>query len=567
MGEQDQKSNQNLKNMKRKGGGRITNRGRVLDEDAIPELKNLIGDAPYGQDLTIEYLHLIQDHYGYLPQRLLHGLASLLRLSMAAIWEVASFYHHFDLTQYPSGQAPTARLRICTSVSCHLYDSQALLEDVKKICGDHIKVEAAPCMGLCDQAPAAMLGKNPMGKVNPQLLKDATDQMAVTPALPPYQSLGDYEAEGGFDSLTALVNGDTRAETIVEILSDSGLRGLGGAGFPTGRKWDLVRNAAGTKLMAVNADEGEPGTFKDRHYLSQKPFQFLEGVLIAAKIVEAEAVYIYLRDEYPQLHDVLRMAIAEMTAKPALSGHTKLILRRGAGAYICGEESAMIESIEGKRGLPRHRPPYVAQKGIFNQPTLVNNVETLYWVPHILKEGAKSFANQGINGAKGLRSYSVSGRVKNPGVKLTPAGITVQALIDEYCGGMEQGHEFAAYLPGGASGGILPASLNQLPLEFGALEEYGCFVGSHAVVIFSTQDDLKEIVKNLTHFFADESCGQCTPCRAGCDKSLSLMNDNQWDEAMLGDIGQWMSDASICGLGQAASNPAKSYFKYFKDAV
>ncbi len=385
----------------------------------------------------------------------------------------------------------------------------------------------------------------------------------MKPEIPAYQGLEAYRAAGGYRVLQSCLSGARTVEDVIATLSDGGLRGLGGAGFPTGRKWGIVRGYPGPRLMAVNADEGEPGTFKDRYFLEQAPHQFLEGVLIAAWAVEASDVYIYLRDEYPAIHAVLSAELPKLV-EAGLAPHTKLHLRRGAGAYICGEESSMIELIEGKRGLPRHRPPYVAEFGIFGRPTLVNNVETLYWVPKIIENGADWFASQGKNGAKGLRSYSVSGRVKQPGVIIAPAGSTVRDLI-ALAGGMEDGHSFKAYLPGGASGGILPASLGDEPLDFGRLEKYGCFVGSHAVVILSDKDDTKDIALNLMRFFADESCGQCTPCRNGTEKAVALMQRRPWNDAALRDLAQVMADASICGLGQAAPNPLLSVFKFFPE--
>jgi formate dehydrogenase len=442
--------------------------------------------------------------------------------------------------------------------------AQNLLAELPRAVGARVRVLRAPCMGRCDSAPVAEVGHHHVDHATVDSLAKAAAEGHIHPEVADYQSLEAYRGEGGYARLQDCRDGKLTVEQVIDTLSESGLRGLGGAGFPTGRKWTFVRAEAKPRYLAVNADEGEPGTFKDRYYLERKPHQFIEGTLIAAWAVEADAVYIYLRDEYPGVHAVLVEEIAAAEAA-GLSGHTRMILRRGAGAYICGEESAMIESIEGKRGLPRHRPPYVAKVGVFDRPTLVNNVETLYWVPEILSKGAKWFAGQGKGDSKGLRSYSVSGRVKEPGVKLTPAGVTVRELIEDHCGGMADGHEFKAYLPGGASGGILPAGMADIPLDFGKLEQHGCLVGSHAVVILSDQDDMRAVAHNLMRFFEDESCGQCTPCRNGTEKAVKLMSADRWDVELLNELATVMIDASICGLGQAAPNPLLSVIKYFPE--
>ncbi|HEY5597452.1 MAG TPA: NADH-ubiquinone oxidoreductase-F iron-sulfur binding region domain-containing protein, partial [Kiloniellales bacterium] len=450
--------------------------------------------------------------------------------------------------------------------TCEMMGARDLLAGLPKAVGGAVRVVRAPCMGLCDAAPAVEVGHRQIGQASVQTVAKAVTDGQVEPVIPPYQDLAAYRAEGGYSRLADCLGGRSTVAEVIDTLDAAGLRGLGGAGFPTGRKWGLVRNAPKPRYVAVNADEGEPGTFKDRLYLERDPHQFLEGALIAAWAVEAEAVYIYLRDEYPAARQIMLGEIAAVQSA-GLAPHTAVHLRRGAGAYICGEESAMIESIEGKRGLPRHRPPYVAQLGIFGRPTLVNNVETLYWVPKILTKGADWFAAQGVNGSKGLRSYSVSGRVKEPGVKLAPAGLTVRALIDDHCGGMADGHTFKAYLPGGASGGILPAAMADIPLDFGTLEQHGCFVGSHAVIVLSDKDDLRAVVLNLMRFFEDESCGQCTPCRNGTEKAVALMGKASWDTALLAELCTTMRDASICGLGQAAPNPLLSLLKHFPEDV
>ncbi|MGH6948293.1 MAG: NADH-ubiquinone oxidoreductase-F iron-sulfur binding region domain-containing protein, partial [Kiloniellales bacterium] len=489
-----------------------------------------------------------------------------MRLPMAEVYEVASFYAHFDIVLDDETPPPPVTVRVCDSLTCAMLGAEELIAALPGRLGKSVRVLRAPCMGRCEAAPAVAIGHEALapadvGGVTAAVAAVAGDHHA---ALPPYETLEAYKAAGGYKALEACLSGRREVDDIVATLSDAKLRGLGGAGFPTGRKWTFVRAEKGPRLMAVNADEGEPGTFKDRYYLERRPHRTIEGMLIAAWAVEAEAVYFYLRDEYPQIREILLKEFAAVEAA-GLAKHSKLHLRRGAGAYICGEESAMLESIEGKRGLPRHRPPFVAQKGLWGRPTLVNNVETLYWIPEILDKGATWFADYGRNGGAGLRSYSVSGRVREPGVKLTPAGVTVTELIEEFCGGMAEGHRFRAYLPGGASGGILPASMADLPLEFGQLEKYGCLVGSHAVVILSDKDDLKGAALNLMRFFEDESCGQCTPCRNGTEKAVKLMSERNWDKALLEELSTVMRDASICGLGQAAPNPLLSVLKYFPE--
>ena len=541
-------------------------KGRHLEENEAEALKEILNGEPRVRDRLIEYLHLIQDRVGYLSSGLLQALAKELKIPMAEVYEVASFYAHFDIVLDGEKPPEPITIRVCESLSCALAGAEDLISALESASLPDTRILRAPCMGRCDTAPVAEVGHNHVDRASAESVSSVVAAASFEPEVPDYPDLEAYRAEGGYQILQSCLQGETGVDQVIETLSDAGLRGLGGAGFPTGRKWSLVRAEPGPRLMAVNADEGEPGTFKDRYYLEREPHHMLEGALIAAWAVEAEAIYIYLRDEYPAARKILLTEIAKLE-EAGLSPHTKIHLRRGAGAYICGEESAMIESIEGKRGLPRHRPPYVAQVGIFDRPTLVNNVETLYWVPEILKNGVAWFADQGKGDSSGLRSYSVSGRVKEPGVKLAPAGVSVRELIDDFCGGMEPGHEFKAYLPGGASGGILPALMDDLPLDFGTLESHGCFVGSHAVVIVSDQDDMKGVALNLMKFFEDESCGQCTPCRNGTEKAVKLMEAGIWQREALADLSEVMAQASICGLGQAAPNPLLCLLKYFPEEI
>jgi formate dehydrogenase beta subunit len=538
-------------------------RGRVLRDDEVAAIRTLLGDRPRERALLIEYLHLIQDEQGCLPEGHLHALAEELGIPMAEVYEVATFYAHFDVVGEDEQRPPKVTIRVCDSLSCMLAGAERLLDEIQSKRVPEIRVLRAPCIGSCDTAPAAEVGHRHVDHATASKLLEIAARGEVHAAIPAFQDFDAYSQADGYAVLRACLSGARKADDVIAALSDSGLRGLGGAGFPTGRKWGLVRGEKGPRLMAVNGDEGEPGTFKDRYYLEREPHKFLEGTLIAAWAVEAEQVFIYIRDEYPAVIKILKQEIAKLETA-GLIRHTKLNIRRGAGAYICGEESAMIESIEGKRGLPRHRPPYVAQVGVFGRPTLVNNIETLYWVPAILEKGAAWFAAQGKNGGKGLRSYSVSGRVRKPGVVLTAAGSTAKDLI-ELCGGMAEGHAFKGYLPGGASGGILPAYMADIPLDFGQLEKHGSFVGSHAVVILSDKDDMKDVALNLMRFFEDESCGQCTPCRNGTEKAVQLMSAGDWNPQLLEDLSQVMADASICGLGQAAPNPLRSVFKYFPE--
>ena len=542
-------------------------KGRQVEERALTEVQALLGDRPRQRDLLIEHLHLIQDHYGYLSAAHLAALSLEMRLPQAAVYEAATFYAHFDVIKEGETPPPPLTIRVCDSLPCEMMGAQQLMAALRaQHDPSRVRVVRAPCMGHCDTAPVAEVAHHYVDHATPDKVAEAVRRDRTHPDVPDYSDFEHYVADGGYRLLEACRDGEHTFESLVAALGEAGLRGLGGAGFPTGRKWEFARKEPKPRYLAVNADEGEPGTFKDRYYLERDPHRFLEGVLIAAWSIEAEAAYIYLRDEYPGVRDLLLTEIPKIEAA-GLAEPGYLRLRRGAGAYICGEESAMLESIEGKRGYPRHRPPYAAQVGLFGRPTLINNVETLYWIRDIVEKGPEWFASQGRHGSKGLRSYSVSGRVKQPGVKLAPAGITARELIEEFCGGMADGHTFKAYLPGGASGGILPASMADIPLDFGKLEEHGCFVGSHAVVVLSDQDDIKAVALNLLRFFEDESCGQCTPCRVGCEKAVKLMQRDAWDEVLLEELCRAMADASICGLGQAAPNPIRSALKFFPDEI
>ena len=543
-----------------------TPKGRQVDPQAVVEVRSLLTDRSRRRDLLIEHLHLIQDQYGYLSAAHLAALAAEMKMALTEIYEVATFYAHFDVVKEGELPPPPVTVRVCDSLSCAMAGGEKLMKDLSSKLGRGVRVVHAPCMGACDRAPVCAIGHVQTFKATAETVAAAVKAKPHAHAWNPGADFAVYQKAGGYALLKACIADKRTRDELIKIVSDSGLRGLGGAGFPTGRKWSLVRAEPAPRMFAVNADEGEPGTFKDRFYLEQDPHRFIEGVLIAAWVVEAKGTYIYIRDEYPELRLMLLDEIEKVEAA-GLSPHTKLHLRRGAGAYICGEESAMIESIEGKRGLPRHRPPYVAQVGLFGRPTLEQNVETMFWIRDIIEKGAEWATSQGRHERKGFRSFSVSGRVKNPGVKLAPAGITMRELVDEFCGGMQDGHEFKAYLPGGPSGGILPASMADIPLDFGTLEKYGCFVGSHAVVILSDKDDIKAAALNLMKFFEDESCGQCTPCRVGTEKAVKLMAKGPWDVKLLEELSTAMRDASICGLGQAAPNPLLCVLKYFPDEL
>jgi NADH:ubiquinone oxidoreductase subunit F (NADH-binding)/NADH:ubiquinone oxidoreductase subunit E len=538
-------------------------KGRQVDPAALDEVRELLGARERRRDLLIEHLHLLQDRHGCLHARHLAALAEEMRLALVEVYEVASFYAHFDIVMEDEKAPPPVTVRVCDSLTCELFGGLDLLAELRSRLGPGVRVVRAPCMGGCHNAPAVAIGHALHEHATTDSVAAAVAAGATHPEIPDHAGLDAYRAAGGYRLLQACLAGERQAEEIVAALEHSGIRGLGGAGFPTGRKWRLVLQEPAPRLLAVNGDEGEPGTFKDRHFLETDPHRFLEGMLIAAWAIEAADAYIYLRDEYPQCRTILEREIAALE-QAGLTGPVRIHLRRGAGAYICGEESAMLESLEGKRGLPRHKPPFPAQIGLFGRPTLINNVETLFWVRDIVEQGPEWFTAQGRNGRKGLRTFSVSGRVREPGVKLAPAGITARELIEEFCGGMLEGHVFKGYLPGGASGGILPAAKADIPLDFGTLEPEGCFTGSGAVVVLSDRDDMKKVALNLLRFFEDESCGQCTPCRAGTEKAVKLMGAPQWDEDLLRELARVMSDASICGLGQAAMNPVRMVLTHFR---
>lgn len=548
-----------------RGKGRRTPKGRQLEDQAWDDVRGLLGDGPRRTDLLIEYLHLIQDEFGHLSAGHLRALAEELRIAQAEVYEVATFYAHFDVVKEGETPPPALTIRVCDSLSCELAGAQELKKALEDgLDPSEVRVLRAPCMGRCDTAPVLELGHNHIDHATPEKVKAAIAADDTHAHLPEYQGLAAYRESGGYATLERVRKSGV-FEDIQQTLLDSGIRGLGGAGFPSGRKWGFVRAEKGPRYLAVNGDEGEPGTFKDRFYLEREPHVFLEGMLIAGWAVEAETCFIYMRDEYPAVLEILRREIKALE-EAGIVEKGYIDLRRGAGAYICGEESAMIESIEGKRGLPRHRPPFVAQVGIFDRPTLVNNVETLYWVTKVLREGKDVLAGTEKNGRKGLRSYSVSGRVKKPGVHLLPAGSTISDVI-EAAGGMLDGHTFKAYQPGGPSSGLLPASMADVPLDFDMLQEHGTFIGSAAVVVLSDKDSAKEAALNMLRFFEDESCGQCTPCRVGCEKAVKLMEADRWDQPLLEELCQAMGDASICGLGQAAPNPIRLTMKHFPDEV
>ena len=539
-----------------------TLKGRQADDVSLKEVQDLVGvDAPR-RDLLIEYLHLLNDANRGLHERHLVALAKVMNIPMAEVYEVATFYHHFEVIR-DGDVAADLTIRVCNGLSCELAGASQLIAKLPQLLGNpKIKVIAAPCVGRCEQSPIAVVHQNAVVHATTESVLAAVAADQKWQSLPDYEDMDAYIANGGYELLKKVHSKTIEPEQIIQTMESSGLRGLGGAGFPAGRKWRIVREQTAPRLMAVNIDEGEPGTFKDRTYLERDPHRFIEGMLIAAQVVGIDAIYIYLRDEYHGCRQLLETELARLKVNPPCP--LPLIeLRRGAGAYICGEESAMIESIEGKRGEPRMRPPYIAQVGLFGRPTLEHNFETLYWVRDILQKGADWFSGFGRHGRKGLRSFSVSGRVKNPGVKLAPAGITIEELINEYCGGMQEGHTFYAYLPGGASGGILPASLKDIPLDFDTLQPYGCFIGSAAIIVLGHQDAARDAALNMMRFFAHESCGQCTPCRVGTTKAAQLMQAKVWDNQTLEDLNQVMADASICGLGQAAPNPVRSVQKYF----
>jgi formate dehydrogenase beta subunit len=545
-------------------------KGRQVTPQALAEVEALVGPLPLRHDLLIEYLHLINDRYRQLGAPHMAALAKLLGLAQTEVYEVATFYHHFDVVkENPDGSLPAPAaltVRVCDGLSCEMAGAKQLLEKLPALLGREVRVIPAPCVGRCEQAPVAVVHQKPVPCATLEAVRAEVQAGHITDSPGNYIDFDAYSKQGGYSLLRDCMEHRRDLESVLKTMEDSGLRGLGGAGFPTGRKWRIVRGEAAPRMMAVNIDEGEPGTFKDRVYLERDPHRFLEGMLIAAWAVDISAIYIYLRDEYHGCRALLETELAKLLDNPPVP-LPKIELRRGAGAYICGEESAMIESIEGKRGMPRLRPPYVAQVGLFGRPTLEHNFETLFWVRELLEKGAAWFASQGRNGRKGLRSFSVSGRVKNPGVKLAPAGITARQLIEEFCGGMKQGHTFYGYLPGGASGGILPASMGDIPLDFDTLQPYGCFIGSAAVIVLSSQDTAKAAARNMMRFFEHESCGQCTPCRVGTAKTNALIAGDNWDKPLLAELSQVMRDASICGLGQAAPNPVDTVIKYFPNEL
>ena len=547
---------------------RWTPKGRQVEDKYLDEVSKLFSGLIFKRDELIEYLHILQDKFGVLYDKHLVALSTIINLPLSEIYEVATFYAHFNIVKDSKDYNPVNVVRVCESLTCQLFGAHKLLQEIKKLENKNIKVVPGPCMGRCNVAPTVCVGKNYVDVANFDKVKKTIDEKNFDPFIPDYINLSSYKKNGGYEIADKIKNGVISKKQVLDSLNESGLKGKGGAGFPTGKKWEIVSNYNGKKYVAVNGDEGEPGTFKDRSYLESDPHRFLEGALIASYFINAQKVYIYMRDEYPTVIKILLDEINKMEDEKIIPKDF-FIVRRGAGAYICGEESAMIESIEGKRGLPRHRPPYVAEIGLFGCPTLTNNLETLFWVRDIIEKGSKWFAEKGSNGNKGFHSFSVSGRVKNPGVKVAPAGITIQQLIDEYCDGMADGHIFKGYLPGGASGGILPATMNDIPLDYGSKElmDAGCFLGSAAVVVLSDHDNMKDVALNLLKFFEEESCGQCTPCRSGTEKTVKLMQEKNWNKEKLKDLSEVMAQASICGLGQAATNPLNSVLKYFSNEI
>ena len=542
-------------------------KGRELDDESISEVKSLISDLPLSRDMLIEYFHLIQDKYRCLQKKHLAALSSLLKIPFAEAYEVATFYAHFDVIEDGDQIPPEITVRVCESLTCELKGAHKIFEDLdQKIDKSKVRILKAPCMGLCDVAPACEVGHNHITKINVDKVLDTIKSNNTHAKVFDGILFEEYLKKGGYKTLKTLQDGNMSLDDVLEKLNNSGLKGMGGAGFPAGQKWKFVRLEQGERLMTINGDEGEPGTFKDKLYLERDIHRFFEGMLIAAWAVDAKKIYVYMRDEYPGIRLKMIDELEKLKSNNILRD-TKVYIRRGAGAYICGEESAMIESIEGKRGLPRHKPPFVSKVGLFGKPTLNHNIETVFWVRDIIEKGSDWFSNQGTRGRKGPHSFSVSGRIKNPGVKMAPAGITMNELLNDYCGGMEDGHKFYGYLPGGASGGILPASMADIPLDFGTLEEYGCFIGSGAIVVFSHKDDITQVVLNLLRFFEDESCGQCTPCRVGTEKAVKLLEKKDWNKDLLDELVQIMGDASICGLGQAAGNPIRSAIKYFGNDI
>ncbi len=537
-------------------------RGRRVNPETLKQVTELISSLPVRRDLLIEYLHLIQDECGHISAAHITALANIMGLATTEVYEVATFYHHFDVIKEGELAPPELTVRVCDSISCEMNNAETLIKELTRFHDEKIRIQRVPCVGRCDTAPIAVVGKKPIDYATLELVNQSIETNDIESPISEYITYSNYVDSGGYALVKRMFDTNDATEKVIKIMKDSGLRGLGGAGFPAGQKWEIVSNQEGPRVLAINIDEGEPGTFKDRYFLERDPHRFIEGALIASQVVGIESIYIYLRDEYANCYTMLLHELDELKKDPPCQ-LPHIELRRGAGAYICGEESAMIESIEGKRGMPRLRPPFVAQVGVFGLPTLEHNLETLFWVRDILEKGADWFANQGRNGRSGMRTFSVSGRVKKPGVHITDAGITIKELIDEHCGGMLDGHEFYGYFPGGASGGILPASKGDIPLDFDTLNEHGCFIGSAAIVIFSDKDKARDLARNAMEFFAHESCGKCTPCRVGTSKAAMLMKKSTWDQPLMQELSQTMNDASICGLGQAASNPMTCVMNYF----
>jgi len=553
-----------IKRKKRRGP-----KGHAIDLAALAEVQSLLGEESRQRDLLIEHLHKIQDQYQHISSKHLVALAHEMNLSPAEVFEVASFYHHFDVVKEGQTPPPALTVRVCESLSCSMAGANPLIDALENGLGDEVRVQKVPCVGRCQHAPVAVVGQNPIHEATAESVTTAVANKEIKDTMTDYISMDTYKADGGYQTLKKVLEGKMSTESVMKKMEDSGLRGLGGAGFPAGRKWRIVNGFEGPRMMAVNIDEGEPGTFKDRHYLEIDPHRFLEGMMIAALTVDCEAIYVYLRDEYAGCREILTKEIANFQNNPPSTIYKMppIYLRRGAGAYICGEESAMVESIEGKRGMPRLRPPFLAEVGLFGRPTLEHNMESVYWVRDIIEKGPDWFSSHGRHERKGLRSFSISGRVNKPGVHLAPAGITMRELIEEYCGGMKDGHEFYGYFPGGASGGMLPESMADIPMDFDTLNQYGCFIGSAAVVVFSNQDSAKDLALNAMKFFEEESCGQCTPCRVGTAKAATLMEQKEWNTELLEELASVMVDASICGLGQAAPNPMRCAVKYFPDEL
>jgi len=551
---------------KLKKNKKLRQRGRKVNFEIRDELINLLKVNSYRRDHLIEYLHVIQDNKGHINEDFMAALADLMEISQTEVYEVATFYHHFDIIKSDQKKPPALTVRVCDSVTCEINGANELAQNLDDYFKGTIRIQKVPCIGRCQNAPVAVVKFNPIDNATLKNVKQAVDARDYLPSIPNYIDMEEYIRRDGYKLFEKVKNDDAEKERVLKELENSNLRGLGGAGFPAGKKWRILKEQNAPRLLAVNIDEGEPGTFKDRHYLESDPHRFFEGMLIACEVVGIDKIYIYLRDEYAAVRKIMADELEKIISKYKNS-IPQIELRRGAGAYICGEESAMIESIEGKKGMPRLRPPFVAQVGLFGRPTLEHNMETLYWVRDIAEKGADWFTSHGRNGRKGLRSFSVSGRVNKPGVHLAPAGITVKELIDEFAGGMIDGHKFHAYFPGGASGGILPSHMSAIPLDFDTLNEYDCFIGSAAIIILSDKDAVTQAASTTMSFFEHESCGKCTPCRVGTSKATKLMGQAKWDIDLLKDLAKVMSDSSICGLGQAASNPLKSVIKYFPEEI